>query len=158
MKKHIYRPLIVVIAIWGIIFLARFFVVPKDFGIWERGYMYGWHRKSNEEDWKAVKIKYKFDNSYCQSCHGDKFDQLMRSPHKILRCENCHGPVLDHPVSPEKLPINKSRDQCLRCHFYLPYPTSGRANIKGIDPLIHNPNIACSECHNPHGPKMEAIK
>lgn len=158
MKNHIYRPLIVVLAMLCIIFVVRFFVVPKDFGIWERGYMYGWYRKSNEEEWKAIKIKYKFHNSYCQSCHTERYDQLIKSSHKILSCENCHGPALDHPANPQKLLIDKSREQCLRCHFYLPYPTSDRSNIKGIDPLTHNPDIACSQCHNPHNPSLEAIK
>lgn len=157
-KKHIFRPLFVVIGIWSIIFIARFFVVPGDFGIWERGYMYGWYRKSNEEDWKAFKVKYKFDNNYCQSCHGDKVDSLMKSPHAIMSCENCHGPVMEHPLQPERLKINKDRQQCLRCHTYLSYPTSNRSNIRGIDPEVHNPGIECSSCHNPHNPSLEALK
>lgn len=158
MKNHIFRPLFVVIVILGIIFITRLFVVPEDFGIWERGYMYGWYRKSNEEDWKAVKVKYKFDNTYCQGCHTEKFDSMMRSSHATLSCENCHGPALDHPLNPEKLHIDKSRQQCLRCHTYLPYPTSNRSNIKGIDPSTHNPDIECSICHNPHKPSREALR
>ncbi len=53
MKNHVFRPLFVVIGIVAIILAARLFLVPKDFGVQERGYMYGWHRKANEEDRKG---------------------------------------------------------------------------------------------------------
>jgi ribosomal protein S27E len=158
MKNHVFRPLFVVIGLVGIVLIARLFIVPKDFGVHERGYMYGWYRKSNEGEWKAVKAKYQFNNEYCKDCHGDKYDSLMQSPHAIINCENCHGPALEHPLNPTKLHIDKSRQQCLRCHSYLPYPTSGRANIRGIDPEKHNPDIECSMCHNPHKPKLEGMR
>jgi ribosomal protein S27E len=158
MKNHVFRPLFVVIGLVGIVLIARLFIVPKDFGVWERGYMYGWYRKSNEDEWKAVKAKYQFNNEYCKDCHNDKYDSLMQSPHAIIKCESCHGPALEHPLNPTKLHIDKSRQQCLRCHSYLPYPTSGRANIRGIDPDKHNPDIECSMCHNPHKPNLGASK
>ena len=68
MKNHVLRPLFVVIGIVVLILLARMVIVPKDFGIGERGYMYGWHRKSNEEDWKKIKVKY-MGREYCKDCH-----------------------------------------------------------------------------------------
>lgn len=158
MKYHVFRPLFVVIGMVVIVLIARLFIVPKDFGVWERGYMYGWHRKSNEEDWKAVKVKYNFSNEFCKDCHSDKYNSLMQSPHAIIKCENCHGPALDHPLNPAKLQIDRSRQQCLRCHSHLPYPTSNRANIRGINPDKHNPEIECSMCHNPHKPNLSTLK
>jgi len=131
--------------------------VPKDFGIGERGYMYGWHRKSSEEDWKAFKVKYQ-SKEYCKDCHEDKYSSINQTPHAIIECENCHGPAIDHPSDPPKLTINKSREQCLRCHYPLPYPTSGRANIRGVEPDKHNPGIECVMCHNPHKPSLEGMK
>ncbi len=157
MKSHVWRPLFVVIAFVVLILGVRLFYVPKDFGIWERGYMYGFHRKGNENDWKAFKVKYKFDGEYCKGCHSDKSDSIMKTPHAIINCENCHGPALDHPDNPPKLTIDKSRGLCLRCHYPLPYPTSGRSNIRGIDPDQHNPGVDCVSCHNPHNP-MEGLK
>ncbi len=161
MKNHILRPLFAVIGIVVLILLARMVIVPKDFGIGERGYMYGWHRKSNEEDWKKIKVKY-MGREYCKDCHQDKYDKIKDTPHAIIQCENCHGPANDakgdHPSEERpKLVIDKSRAHCLRCHFPLPYPTSGRAKIKGIDPDKHNPDIECSTCHNPHKP-MEGLR
>lgn len=139
------------------ILIVRQFIVPQDFGIGERGYMYGLHRKSNEEDWKAVTVKYR-SADYCKDCHSDNYTSIMRTPHAIIQCENCHGPALDHPSAPQKLHIDRSRAQCLRCHYPLPYPTSGRANIRGIDPEKHNPDIECVMCHNPHKPNLEGLR
>ncbi len=154
MKSHVLRPLWVVIAVIGLILTARYFVVPPDFGVYERGFMYGFHRKSNEKEWEAFKVKYR-TKKYCQDCHPDKYDTIMSSKHHIIQCENCHGPAIDHPENPEKLQINKKRSLCIRCHTYLPYPTSQRARIKGIDPKEHNTGMECVTCHNPHKPDME---
>jgi hypothetical protein len=161
MKNHVFRPLFVVIGIIVLILLTRMVVVPKDFGIGDRGYMYGWHRKSNEEDWKKIKVKY-MGREYCKDCHSDKYDAIMKTPHAIIQCENCHGPANDakseHPSEERpKLVIDKSRAHCLRCHFPLPYPSSGRSKIRGIDPEKHNPDIECATCHNPHKP-MEGLR
>lgn len=156
MKNHVLRPLFVTIGIIVLILLVRMVYVPKDFGVHERGYMYGWHRKGNENDWKNFKVKYQ-GTAYCKECHSDKYDSIIKSPHKIIPCEDCHGPAIDHPSDPPKLTIDKSRALCLRCHYPLPYPTSGRANIPGIDPDVHNPGMECATCHNPHNP-MEGLQ
>jgi len=48
LKNHVWRPLLIVLAIVGGILAMRMFLVPSDFGIQERGYMYGWHRKNGK--------------------------------------------------------------------------------------------------------------
>ncbi|NOX19930.1 MAG: cytochrome C [Nitrospirae bacterium] len=154
MSSHVYRPLFVVLAVIALILLARSFVVPPDFGIGERGFMYGFHRKSNEKEWEAFKVKFK-TRQYCKDCHPEKYENIMSSKHRIIQCENCHGVAIDHPENPPKLVINKERSLCLRCHSYLPYPTSQRGKLKGIDPEKHNPEMQCVMCHNPHKPDME---
>ncbi len=156
MKSHVYRPLWVVVGLVCIILVVRFLYVPKDFGIGERGYMYGWHRKGDEQFWKDYKVKYK-GSQYCKDCHSDNYNKLMQSPHVIIPCEDCHSPAIDHPMDPQKLQIQKGKELCLRCHYPLPYPTSGRANIPGIDPETHNPGTECVMCHNPHNP-LEGLK
>jgi predicted CXXCH cytochrome family protein len=153
MKSHVLRPLFVVAALVALMFLVRPLIVPKDFGVWESGYMYGWHRKSNEQDWKNFKVKY-MTREYCKGCHADKYETIMGSPHAIIQCENCHGPAIDHPADPPKLAINKKREFCLRCHAWLPYQQTNRARIPGIDPDGHNPGIECVSCHNPHSPHI----
>lgn len=153
MKSHVWRPLWVVLGVIGAVLLLRPLIVPSDFVVGERGFMYGYHRKSNEDEWKAFKVKYQ-SKEYCKDCHEDKYNANMASKHKIIQCENCHGPAIDHPENPEKLIIDKSRDLCIRCHSRLPYPTSMRANIKGINPSEHNAEYECSTCHDPHSPDL----
>ena len=154
MKSHVWRPLWVLLAVIALAFVARHFVVPSDFGTGERGFMYGYHRQSSEDDWKAFKVKY-LTKEYCKECHIDKYESNMSSKHRAIQCENCHGPAIDHPDDPEKLVIDKSRALCIRCHAKLPYPTSKRGEMKGINPDEHNPGDECSMCHDAHSPDME---
>ncbi len=55
---HVLRPLYLVLAIVAIILIARTFLTPDDFGTHEQGYMYGWYRQSNVEEWKNFPVKY----------------------------------------------------------------------------------------------------
>ena len=146
---HVLRPFFVFAAAIALILIARAVFVPADFAVHERGYMYGWYRGGNVEEWKSVKVKFQ-GKDYCRDCHGEEEKAVSSSPHKMIQCENCHGPAADHPTNPPKLLINRERGLCLRCHTGLPYPTSARAEIKGIDPDQHNPGLDCAGCHNPH--------
>ena len=156
MKRHVWRPLYVVIGLVVLILVARMFYVPDDFGSQERGYTFGFHRLSNEQEWKDYQSKYQ-DSAYCSGCHEDKTESLETSQHGMILCENCHGAAFDHPDNPEKLAIDGSRDQCLRCHSELYMPSSGRNDIPGIDPDEHNIGIECRDCHNPHNPSLEEM-
>ncbi|MEW6410703.1 MAG: cytochrome c3 family protein [Nitrospirota bacterium] len=156
MKNHVIRPLFVVVGLVALILIIRVFVVPKDFGVHERGYMFGWYRKSNEGDWKTFKIKYQ-TSEYCKDCHSEQYKKIINSKHAKVQCENCHGPAADHPEKPEKLSIGRSRELCLRCHAYLPYRPSVYAQLPGVpitlkmqDPNVHNPGIECVTCHSTH--------
>jgi len=143
------RPLIVVLALAALILIARFFVVPRDFGVGERGYMYSWHRSGNLREWKDIPVKYRGRDT-CKDCHDVQTRELAVSAHRAIECENCHGPAMGHPEDPPKLAVDRERSLCLRCHAYLPYPTSDRAKLKSIDPALHNPGLACVMCHAPH--------
>jgi predicted CXXCH cytochrome family protein len=153
-KNHVWRPLFVVIGLVVLILMFRAFYVPSDFGAQDRGYTFGFHRLSNEQEWKDYPAKYK-NTEYCNDCHDDKVAELGKAQHAMIPCENCHGPAFDHPDNPERLEINRSRDLCLRCHASLYMPSSGRNDIPGIDSAQHNPGEGCSECHNPHNPSLE---
>lgn len=155
-NTHFLRPLYVVLAIVFLFLAARPFVVPKDFGSHEAGYMYGWHRKGNEAEWKAFPVKFR-TREYCKDCHEDKLTAIAKSPHRIIECENCHGLAGGHPESPPKLGVDRSRGLCLRCHGLLPYETTGRSAIRGIEPDSHNPEAECSSCHDPHNPKSGGV-
>ena len=156
MKSHVWRPLFVVIGIIVMILLFRMIYVPSDFGVQERGYTFGFHRLSNEQEWKDFPAKYK-GSSYCNECHDEKVTSLNTSQHSMIPCENCHGAAMNHPETPERLTIDRNRDLCIRCHSSLYMPSSGRNVIPGINPDEHNTGIGCSECHNPHNPSLEEM-
>jgi len=156
-KNHVWRPLFVVLGVVALILGLRVVMVPADFGVYERGYMYSWHRKGNEAEWQAVKVKYR-TTAYCRECHADKYDDIKDSPHGAIMCENCHGPAGNHPDDPRSLDIDRSRALCARCHFKLPYRTSGRGSIRGINPETHHPEVECILCHYPHNPKRAPQK
>ncbi|MDH5299552.1 MAG: cytochrome c3 family protein [Desulfobulbaceae bacterium] len=153
MKNHVLRPLWVAIGLVALVLLVRHFMVPADFGVHGRNFTYGFHRLGSIDDWKAFPVKYR-GKELCGECHEDKAGENQSGKHRIIQCENCHGPALGHPENPEKLPIDRSRELCLRCHAALPYPTSKRGELPVIDPAEHNPGAACSECHNPHNPVL----
>ncbi len=154
MKNHVLRPLMVAIAAIALLLTVRSFMVPDDFGVNGRNFTFGYHRASNIDEWKAFPVKYK-GKEYCAECHEEQYESNMASKHQAISCENCHGPALNHPDDPETLTIDKSRDLCIRCHAALPYPNSNRGSLPGIDPMEHNPESECSECHNPHKPSLE---
>lgn len=152
MKNHVWRPLYLALCLVAIVLLARLFIVPADFGVHERGYMYGWHRKANEAEWKTVRVKYK-TAARCKECHPTIYSDIKDSVHGIISCENCHGPSYDHPKDPIGYTIDRSRKLCIRCHARLPYPNNIRGTIKGIIPEEHYPQAECMMCHYPHNPK-----
>lgn len=157
MRNHVLRPLWVAIGVVLVILLARYLVVPADFGVNGRNFTYGFHRLSNVKEWQDFKVKYKGKIS-CEECHSENFADNMASKHRVIQCENCHDPAIDHPENPEKLTVDRSRALCLRCHASLPYPGSGRMAMKTINPETHNPEAECSECHNPHKPELEEMQ
>lgn len=155
MKSHVWRPLYLALILVAAGLCARLFLVPADFGVHERGYMYGWHRKANETEWQALAVKYQ-TAKVCIPCHKDQHTDIMNSPHGSISCENCHGPNLDHPQGQLTLEINRSRSLCLRCHAKLPYNLSLRGTIKGINPDTHHPQAECMMCHYPHDPRQSS--
>ncbi|GAB4302100.1 MAG: cytochrome c [Desulfuromonadia bacterium] len=157
MGSHVFRPLFLVVGVVAAILLLRTVLVPADFGVHEQGYMYGWHRKGNEAEWKKVTVKYR-GAEYCRQCHADKYDDIKGSPHAGINCENCHGPGMNHPDDPKTMTIDRRRELCVRCHFRLPYGNEGRGAIKGIDHRTHNPEEECTLCHYPHNPKKGVSK
>ncbi|MFH1019786.1 MAG: cytochrome C, partial [Pseudomonadota bacterium] len=112
MKNHVLRPLWVAILLVIVLLVARKLYVPDDFGVNGRNFTYGYHRKGSIDDWKAFKVKYR-GRDYCKECHEDRFKENGASKHRIIQCENCHGPAVDHQYNPEKLELNRSRALCL---------------------------------------------
>ena len=154
MKSHVLRPLWVAIVLVASIFLVRMFLVPEDFGVHGDSFTYNYYRLGNVQEGKDFPAKYTSEKR-CRRCHDENAGLLKESKHANLRCQNCHGPGAGHPKEIEKLPINASREHCLRCHQRLPYPSSQRADLPGIDGATHKKNKECRKCHDPHHPDLE---
>ncbi len=152
MRSHLLRPLFVILAIVVALVVVRQLYVPHDFGVQGRGYTYSWYRASSVTDWKQATVRFQ-GRDYCRPCHAANFTSLNGTPHALIQCEDCHGPALGHPAKLEKLPIDRSRSLCVRCHAKLPYPSSARGELRGIDPSTHNPGYQCVRCHLPHNPE-----
>lgn len=155
MGNHVWRPLIIVFVVVAAILIARHFYVPKDFGVWERGYTFGYYRKSNENEWKSLPANY-VETEGCDACHPQQASEHRVSAHAIIPCENCHGPGAGHPSAKlMKLNIDREKAPCLRCHEKLAYPTSQRAQLPGIRSSEHFSDFPCVQCHNPHKPSLQ---
>ncbi|MDW7773232.1 MAG: cytochrome c3 family protein [Desulfobulbaceae bacterium] len=158
MKNHVLRPLWVTIIFVALILLARYILVPKDFGVHGESFTYNYYRAGNAQEWKDFPVSYQ-GKEVCVECHTEKGDKLGSSPHAVLQCENCHGPGKDHPETenPETMSIDRSRALCLRCHADLGYAGINRASIPGIDANQHNVDSECIECHDSHNPDLEEM-
>lgn len=154
MKWHVLRPVWLALGILVAILVARAVLVPDDFGVHGETFTYGYHRLSNIEEWKNFPVKYQ-GREYCYDCHRRNSRLVGRSPHAPVECENCHGPAAGHPEPVAALTIDRSRDQCLRCHADLGYPDSARDQVPLIDARMHMRRRDCVECHNPHDPGGE---
>jgi predicted CXXCH cytochrome family protein len=151
MKRHVLHPLWVAIGIVVLIFVARVFIVPDDFGVHGASFTYNYYRLSNEQEWKDFPVKYQGYDT-CTECHRKNVRTLRRSPHRKIECESCHGPAVGHPDVVEFLPRNTDRALCLRCHASLEYPNSARSEIPPISTRLHYRRQDCVECHYPHDP------
>ena len=151
MKNHVLRPLWVAMAFVALILLARYLLVPEDFGVQGKSFTYNFHRAGNVDEWQAFPVKY-LGREVCVECHSEQGEALGAAGHGIIQCENCHGPGLDHPETenPATMTIDRSRALCLRCHADLGHAAGGRTVIPGIDPAEHNGDKECAGCHNPH--------
>ncbi len=154
MKRHVLHPLWVAIGLVGLIFLARSFLVPDDFGVHGDSFTYNYHRLSNIQEWQDFPVKYRGKDS-CTECHKANVRKNRRSPHKRIECESCHGPSGNHPDDVEYLPLNKERALCLRCHASLEYPDAARSDLPAIHDRRHKRKRECVECHNPHDPRED---
>ncbi len=157
MKRHVLHPLWVAIGLVVFILIARQFLVPDDFGVHGDSFTYNFHRLGNEQEWKDFPVKYQGKES-CAECHEENYKANRRSPHKKIECENCHGPSgpgSNHPDELEKLPLNTSRELCLRCHSDLGYPGTARSELPQIKNSQHKRRKNCVECHNPHDPRED---
>ena len=152
MKWHVLRPLWLALGVVAAVFLARAFFVPDDFGVHGPSFTYNFHRLSNVQEWQEFPVKFQGRES-CVECHEENVTTLNASPHAGIECENCHGAAVNHPDDVEFLPIDRSREHCLRCHASLDYPNHARSDLPNVRDRTHKRRRECVRCHYPHDPR-----
>ena len=87
----------------------------------------------------------------CEQCHLSIEQEWLHSSHRVVTCENCHGPRSAHIENGVSIPINTSADLCLTCHAQL----AGRPDtFPQVLPEEHSNGLSCLQCHNPMHPDM----
>jgi hypothetical protein len=147
--EQVKRLSVMLVAIVGLLLVARSFVVPKDFG------KYGYYRASAVEEIISQDIQYA-GHQVCTDCHEEETDSKYGGYHKNVACETCHGPAAGHADDPESMELQapRGRGYCTLCHEYLPSRPTGFPQIVSAS---HNPIKPCISCHDPHDPKPTEV-
>ncbi len=145
MPQQVTRLLVVFIFLGSALLLSWRFLIPETFG--DLG-----HYRAAAIDSVANHEKKYAGRQACVLCHSDVEELRMGSHHSGVSCEVCHGPAANHVAAPMdmKPPIPEGRDNCTLCHEFNPSRPSG---FPQINPVFHNPQTPCVECHSPHAPE-----
>ena len=85
----------------------------------------------------------------CGQCHLSTEQEWLHSSHKVVTCENCHGPESEHINSAADMEVSTSVSLCLTCHARL---NSRPSTFPQVLAEEHSSGLACLECHNPMHP------
>ena len=147
--KHLYRAGLLLAAL-----IVVAFVIPRIAPIPASIVNYGFHkvnRTDSAQQWASLPVSYA-ESFQCQSCHPTEYSQWTQSNHKVVACENCHGPAEAHIANPTtNLPIvDRTRDLCGGCHAKL---AARPADFPQVDMSVMGGTAPCVTCHNPHDPR-----
>jgi cytochrome c553 len=150
MPKHISRLLLILLGFLVFAYAGIVFLTDPSF------YRYGFFRADVVPELAAGEPVFR-GPAYCQACHSDRHAEWLAGAHQKVKCEICHGPAGDHPVS-GKLPIPADPAKlCTTCHEAMPArPASHPQIVVAEHPYPHETPIDCSTCHNPHAPGIAA--
>lgn len=118
------RQIISLAVIFAILIVAfiigRKLFVPPSFG------KYGHYRANAPDEIASQKLNYA-GYQVCTSCHNNIYKLIVKSNHKGVSCETCHGPAAKHTSSPgEYKPIvPREREHCQLCHAFNPSRPTG---------------------------------
>ena len=130
----------------AVFFIARHFLVPKDFGV------LGFYRAGALNDIAARPVKYAGHDT-CAECHSEIIDQRKGTRHEKVNCESCHGPLATHASGDVMHPGKPDlKTVCTPCHKKM----DGRPKSQPqVDFAEHSGDALCTDCHKPHSPKIQ---
>ena len=165
---HIVRVAMLFLAGAVFFLVARWVLVPKDFGT------YGFYRTGAIDDARLRPIAYA-GRASCEGCHVGKYESETGDPdtpppdpvkdnrHFVLRCESCHGALAFHSVDQKKkeeggegserpVPLVSGDKLCLGCHRQILGRPDHQPQVVVGD---HGDNDTCESCHRPHRPRTD---
>ncbi len=166
--KHLWRAILIWIIVTLVYVLARGFLVPESFG------KYGYYRGDNIQEQMNVRVpKHGAGIESCAVCHEDRVKSIAQTPHKVINCETCHGPLrthveydsieafLENPDEYDRtgpMEIHSAQELCIKCHDAQSAKPKGYPQVVVVTHLEERemelePDV-CLECHNPHDPQM----
>jgi len=130
----------------AIFIVARWILVPADFGV------YGFYRAGALKDVAAHPMAFA-GHATCAECHTEIIDLRKGSKHEKVNCEACHGPLATHASGDVMKPGKPDpKTVCMPCHAKM----IGRpASQPQVDFKEHAGDALCTDCHNPHSPKIK---
>ncbi len=146
MNQQLLRLAGVFTIVFGAFAGARHFLIPPTFGA------DGHYRAAAVGPIASRAVKFA-GKSECADCHEEVTGAARRGNHRGVSCEVCHGPAAVHAESGgDSATVQKiqPRKFCVVCHAYDASRPTGFAQI---DPVEHNPQKACTKCHDPHAPR-----
>ena len=147
--EHLLRVAAAFIAAVAVFLFARARFTPPSFGA------LGHYRADSVDEIKALPVRYAGQQE-CARCHRDQVKDKASAGHRTISCESCHGAGEGHARAPAKekpaRPAEKeARAFCGVCHEK---NISRPKGFKQQNLYEHNPGMACTQCHNPHKPKL----
>lgn len=143
---HLVRLVLVLVVALVLFLVVRQAVVPPTFG------QYGHFRGAVLEEIRARPVAFA-GHATCESCHDTVLAEKKDGKHAKVACEACHGPQAKHADDPGsvKPELPKAATLCARCH------EADSAKPSTFPQLVtkeHYGGASCTDCHNPHSPKM----
>ena len=143
------RVVVIFIAVFIAFMGVRKLLIPESFG------RLGHYRADAVDEFAAQQRHYAGEPA-CRRCHAKQASDKAKSGHRAISCESCHGALgahADNPKSaakPARPKETEIRAFCGHCHER---SLSRPARFPQINMKEHNPDGACSMCHQPHQPK-----
>ncbi|TNF47724.1 hypothetical protein EP232_03165 [bacterium] len=166
--KHLWRAVLIWVIITIGYLLGRGFLVPDTFG------EYGYYRGANLEEQMNIRVpKHGVGSESCAPCHDERVSEMAETPHRVINCETCHGPLRTHveydsieafiedPGQFERtaeMEIHSAQELCIKCHDYQLAKPKDYTTIVVVEHLEERDMelgpYVCLECHDPHDPEM----
>ena len=147
--EHLARLAAVMLIVFAAFVIVRTAIVPKSFG------QYGHFRGAAIAEIASKPIVHA-GHQNCETCHTDVFEKKGQGKHVVIACEACHGGLANHADDPSIHPTKlEAVVVCSRCHEENSAKPKWFPQVMTAD---HANGLACDSCHQPHTPKIEALK